>query len=461
MKKTIFIVLLFIIQSTIINNQLKAQSPQSFKYQAVARNSAGDILTNQSISIRISIHETSPGGPIVYEEEHVSILTNEFGLVNLEIGNGFTISGDFTTINWGSNDHFIEIEMDETGGTSYTFMGTAQLLSVPYSLYSEKTGNIDDADADPANELQVLTISNDTIYLSNGGFVKLPADLVDDADADPTNELQVLSFSNDTIFLSNGGFVILPADQTADADADPTNEIQLLSFSNDTLWLSNGGYVVFPYKPIPLTSDDSLFECGNEFTDIRDGKKYKTVLIGTQCWMAENLHIGTVIPPSANAANNGIIEKYCHGGINSDATSGDCINKGGLYQWDEMMQYTIIEGTQGVCPAGWHIPTDAEWCILENFVDATTDPGCSLTGWRGTDGGTKLKTGGSSGFEALLAGSQAPDGLFYDSGAYTDFWSSGESGSNAWTRDLYPTEARVGRNPDVKLGGFSVRCLKD
>ena len=307
---------------------------------------------------------------------------------------------------------------------------------------------------------QTLSINADTLSIFGGNSVIL-TDNVNDADADPTNELQVLSFSNDTIFLSNGGFVILPADQTADADADPTNEIQLLSFSNDTLWLSNGGYVVFPYKPIPLTSDDSLFECGNEFTDIRDGKKYKTVLIGTQCWMAENLNIGTVIPPSANAANNGIIEKYCHGGINSDATSGDCINKGGLYQWDEMMQYTIIEGTQGVCPAGWHIPTDAEWCILENFVDATTDPGCSLTGWRGTDGGTKLKTGGSSGFEALLAGSQAPDGLFYDSGAYTDFWSSGESGSNAWTRDLYPTEARVGRNPDVKLGGFSVRCLKD
>src|SRR6185295_12537822 len=115
----------------------------------------------------------------------------------------------------------------------------------------------------PTNEIQILSISNDTVFLTSGGFVKLPAgfsgdynDLINeptnvsqftndagyitnpnDADSDPTNELQNLTRSNDTIFLSNGGSVILPAA----ADPSPTNELQALSISNDTVFLTNGG----------------------------------------------------------------------------------------------------------------------------------------------------------------------------------------------------------------------------
>nr|MBC8488244.1 hypothetical protein [Bacteroidota bacterium] len=124
---------------------LVAQVPQAFKYQAVVRDNSGEILTNQSVSFRIGIHDGSAGGTIVYQETH-TILTNEFGLANLEIGNGTPVTGDFSTINWAINNKFLEIELDPAGGSSYVSMGTTQLLSVPYALYSENTANTDDND---------------------------------------------------------------------------------------------------------------------------------------------------------------------------------------------------------------------------------------------------------------------------------------------------------------------------
>jgi len=105
---------------------------------------------------------------------------------------------------------------------------------------------VDDADNNPNNEIQVLSISNDTVYLQNGGFVKLPQDLVDDADNNPNNEIQALSISNDTVYLQNGGFVKLPQDLVDDADNNPNNEIQAISISNDTVYLQNGGFVKLP-----------------------------------------------------------------------------------------------------------------------------------------------------------------------------------------------------------------------
>ncbi|MCD4696445.1 MAG: hypothetical protein K8S16_09425 [Bacteroidales bacterium] len=119
-----------------------AQSPQAFKYQAVVRDAAGDIISNQLVSVRAGILQGSSSGTIVYSETH-SPTTNEFGLINLEIGNGSVVSGDFTTINWGGDDYFLQIELDEIGGSNYQLMGTSQILSVPYSLYSNYSKTAD------------------------------------------------------------------------------------------------------------------------------------------------------------------------------------------------------------------------------------------------------------------------------------------------------------------------------
>ncbi len=222
-----------------------AQVPAMFNYQGAARDNTGAVLANQTIGIRILIREDSPSGTIVYSETH-SPVTNDFGIFNLQIGAGNVISGDMQTIDWGANNYFFEVEMDASGGSNYQSMGASQLVAVPYAMYARNVENdkVNDADADPNNEIQALSFSNDTLYLSNGGMVYLGG-LIDDADADPNNEIQALSFSNDTLYLSNGGSVYLGG-LIDDADADPNNELQVLSISNDTIFLSNGGMAKLP-----------------------------------------------------------------------------------------------------------------------------------------------------------------------------------------------------------------------
>ena len=184
-----------------------AQAPESFNYQAVARDANGTILSNQLVGLRISLLEGSPLGTAIYQESH-SVATNDFGILTLNIGTGTLMTGNFATIEWGGDSHYIKVELDVSGGSNYVFMGTTQLVSVPYALYAKNAVNVDDADADPANELQVLTYSNDTLYLSNGNYVVLQDDVID-ADADSNNEIQVLSFSNDTLYLTNGNEIYL------------------------------------------------------------------------------------------------------------------------------------------------------------------------------------------------------------------------------------------------------------
>ena len=116
-----------------------AQSPQAFKYQAIARNNSGEVLTEQPVSLKISLLQDAIDGTAVYVETY-NTTSNDFGLINLEIGNGIPVSGDFSLINWGSHSYFVKIEMDETGGTNYQFIGISKLISVPCTLYAGITG---------------------------------------------------------------------------------------------------------------------------------------------------------------------------------------------------------------------------------------------------------------------------------------------------------------------------------
>ncbi|MCF8369330.1 MAG: hypothetical protein K9G76_09835 [Bacteroidales bacterium] len=117
-----------------------AQAPQAIKYQAVVRNDVGDFIQDQTVSLRISIHQGSAGGTIVYQETF-SVMTNEFGLATIEIGNGTPVTGTFPDISWASDDYFIETELDPDGGSTYTSMGTSQFLSVAYALHAGSSGD--------------------------------------------------------------------------------------------------------------------------------------------------------------------------------------------------------------------------------------------------------------------------------------------------------------------------------
>ena len=114
---------------------LMAQVPQGIPYQSVIRNSSGTLVANQTVKMRFSIHDSIAAGTVVYQETF-STTTSSLGLANVNIGMGTAVVGTFSGINWGNNSKFIQVEMDPTGGTNYTDMGTTQMMSVPYALFS-------------------------------------------------------------------------------------------------------------------------------------------------------------------------------------------------------------------------------------------------------------------------------------------------------------------------------------
>jgi hypothetical protein len=113
------------------------------------------------------------------------------------------------------------------------------------------------------------------------------------------------------------------------------------------------------------TTNSGTFECGASIVTY-ESKTYNTVQIGDQCWFRENLNVGTKINSTSSGyqqTDNGVLEKYCYNNEESN-----CDTYGGLYEWTEAMQYVTTEGTQGICPSGWHIPSKGEWQTLQTYV---------------------------------------------------------------------------------------------
>lgn len=197
---------------------------------------------------------------------------------------------------------------------------------------------------------------------------------------------------------------------------------------------------------------------------IFDGQTYHTVQIGGQCWMQENLNTGVMVTSvtdtliHSDCSNNGIVEKYCY-----DNDPALCAIYGGLYDWDEMMQYAGTAGAQGICPADWHIPTMDEYTAMVYYLGGGAAGGGKLkeTGFAHWDqpneGATNL-----SGFTALGAAYRDYDGDFSDLKLDTFFWTSSEySATEAWYPFLANFSESVYKYASYKTFGFSVRCLKD
>jgi uncharacterized protein (TIGR02145 family) len=187
------------------------------------------------------------------------------------------------------------------------------------------------------------------------------------------------------------------------------------------------------------------FTCGDLFTDIRDQQSYETIEIGSQCWFRENLNYGSMIQSDATAGENCIVEKFCYTNI-----AGNCSQNGGLYQWQEMMDYQPIESSQGICPPGWHIPTEGEWMALFSYFSGLAYAG------------RELKTGGSSGFNALLSGSNFQQQSWSFQGFSGFFWSSTSFGSNrSISHALNIHNDGVSTSHALHSNAFSVRCIRD
>jgi len=210
---------------------------------------------------------------------------------------------------------------------------------------------------------------------------------------------------------------------------------------------------------------------GSNWSMTYSGISYPFVLIGTQCWFAKNLNIGTMLASvSTLPSNNSVIEKWCY-----NNSTANCTTYGGLYTWAEANQLATTCNTtsctpstpsQGICPSGWHIPTDAEFKTLEMYLGMSQVE--ADTPWeRGTDQGTKLKSGGSSGFNALMSGNldNTSNRFYYWLNSYTNFWLASEINTTySISRQLYISSTKVTRYMNGwfdKTAGFSVRCLKN
>ena len=418
--------------SIFLPQHVAAQVPEKMSYQAVIRNSSDELVKNSQIGMQISILQGSANGAAVYVEKQTPI-TNINGLVSIEIGAGIVVSGDFAAIDWANGAYFIKTETDPSGGTSYSITVTNQLLSVPYALHAKTAETV------------------------KGGI----------AEIDPV----FTAWDKDYADLINKPTAI--SDFTMDANNQNISNLANPVNAQDATTKA--------YVDALLARLDKLELIESYFTDIRDGNSYKFVKIGNQVWMAENLkYLPSVVGPATSSETDPYYYVYDYDGIDVAAAKATDNYKtyGVLYNWTAAMNFAggsdaNPSGVQGVCPCGWHLPSDAEWKQLEMHLGMPEDA-ANTAGWRGTDEGGKLKdtttthwnspnegATNESGFTALPGGNSY-SGSFEGIGNNGVWWSTTELyGTIAWYRGMNYNSSKVDRYTYPKSAGYSVRCVRD
>ncbi len=231
---------------------LLSQTPENFNYQAVIRNSSGELVTDQDVGIKVSILDETSTGTILYSEEH-AVSTNAYGQVAIEIGGGTLDSGDFSSIDWGINDKFLKLEVDIDGGTNYVPIGTSQMLSVPYALYANVATT-----AELLGTEGVYSTSSDTLFVvkdhsGNVVFVIFP------------DGAQVIV--NQEAKGKVGGFAVSGRSPSKADDIDIL-KVTIDStriYVNDTVTAKGkvGGFAVSGRSPSKNTGNDLLFVTGD------------------------------------------------------------------------------------------------------------------------------------------------------------------------------------------------------
>jgi uncharacterized protein (TIGR02145 family) len=358
----------------LITSFLWAQAPQGIPYQAVMRNADGTVMASSAVDLTFMIHDGSATGTVVYQESH-SLTSNTQGLVSCVVGNGVVSQGNFANVNWGGGAKFLHVMM------GITDLGTQQMLSVPYALYS------------------------------NGVDVRV-------------------SETGDTLTIGTSS-VIVPG-------------------------ISAANYPALVFVP------------GNGVTDI-DGTVYTSIVINGQEWMQKNLAVskyrnGDPIPTGLDNTTWQNTTSGAYAIYNNDQVNNTAYGK--LYNW------YAVNDSRGLCPAGWHVPSDEEWTIMINYLDPTQNP--SVFGTQSSVAGGKMKsttgwnspnTGATneSAFTGLPGGDRPNFGTYGGIGSSGAWWSSTlTANGNAWYRTLTFGDSYVNRYDGFyKQYGMSVRCLRD
>ena len=343
---------LYTILALVITTITFAQAPQGFNYQATVRNSTGALIVNQNVYFKFNVMLNSQTSVPVFTETHY-VPTDDLGQVNLVIGQGTATTGTFSTINWGSGNYFLGIELNT--GSGYVAMGTTQLLSVPYALYANSSGN---AQAATPNLASVLAVNN------------------------VANNLQIKNLANPT--------------DVQDAATKGYIDSQITALQAQITALQNANVTPLPN----VTIGTQIWASTNlDVTTYRDGTPIPQVTDPTQ-W--GNLTTGAWC--------------YYNNDSTTGATYGKIYNwyaVAGIHDNDPNTPNKIL------APTGWHIPSDTEWNSIINFLDPNANGGLTVPNVAGSamkETGTthwfSPNTGAtnSSGFTGLPGGYRFFDG---------------------------------------------------
>jgi hypothetical protein len=416
------------------------QAPQAFKYQAVIRDITGTVISNQLVSLKISVLKGEINGEIVYNEIH-DVHTNALGLVNLEIGRGLVTQGEFSQIPWGEDNYFVHLEIDLEGGMNYQPLGTSQLLSVPYALYAEMSGSIPDTIISQWKE------SAEGIYYDEGNVGINTSTPDNSALLDMTSNTQGL----------------LPPRMTQEqvgAISTPANGLVVFCTTDDKYYVYLASANIWKeilYGSGTITPSDS---CGSSITvnhvEGNVAPVTKTVTYGTvtnvpgepvKCWITSNL-----------GANH-------QATANNDATEASA---GWYWQFNRMQGYKH-DGTTRTPNITWITP------IIENFDwQAANDP-CAIElggGWRlpspsewnnvdATGGWTDYNGPWNSVLKMHRAGRLIGSAGSLELRGYNGlYWSSSQSSNSlGWYLGFY--SANCGMSAYDKAYGFTSRCIRD
>ena len=496
------LIIVFILLSTLV----VAQAPNKMSFQTVVRNNLGKLVVNKSIGVRLSILQTTSNGTAVYMETH-SKTSNVNGLLTLEVGTGTTMTGTFSTIDWAQGPYFLKTEMDVNGGSNYTITGVTEFVSVPYAKMSENS-KVSDATKtltngtnygdmnfwngttwvplNVGNEGQILTICGGKPTWTIGGVCPGTISALNCSSATNNGTLtattntssvtSVISYTGGNGGPHNGQVV------TSTGVTGLTATLQAGSFAN------GNGSLTYTITGTPLTSGTASFALNidgktcvltrtvstlqtsginftsigasvgsfqNNVTDI-EGNSYKTVKIGTQVWMAENLKTskyndGTIIPNITDSTQWSNLTTSAWSYFKNDAANNSKYGK--LYNWYAVSKTTNCN--KNICPTGWHVPTDAEWTILMDYLGGPNEAG------------GKMKEVGTSSWDAPNTGATNSSLFTGLPGIYIGFYGSWLSttdidSTTCWVRFLrYNSNDRANSWYTSKNTKSSIRCLED
>ena len=411
----------------LLTTSVWSQAPQKMSFQAVIRNSSNALVTSTAVGMKISVLQGSASGTAVYVETQKPT-SNANGLVSLEIGTGTPVIGTFAGIKWAEGPYFIKTETDPTGGTNYTILGTSELLSVPYALFSANSTPGPKGDKGETGSQGIQGIQ---------GVAGTPGPKGDKGETGATGTFQNGTAAGQMNYWNGTAWVTVPPGVTG-----------------QTLTFCDGVPTWGACSPYPV---GTVF-CNNTPTAVVPITNPTTGKI----WMDRNLGASQVATSGTDAASYGDLYQWGRGAdghqcrtssttatLSTTDVPGNAnfiTSNSGNYDWRSTQNDNLWQGVNGVnnpCPSGYRIPTASELEIERESWSANNSTGAFASP-------LKLPL---AGFRYYI------DGSLDNVSVSVLYWSSTVDGTNS--RFLAFTNGGASVDPNVRAYGFSVRCIKE